>query len=87
MRKSAKKQQSQVQTIQRTVTRRNVTQDNGNITTLESQSLVLPSRLDDVLLFFTTRIKKMAVRQLHFVPEDLNTDQSKLAKCFAQARN
>jgi len=31
MRKSAKKQQSQVQTIQRTVTSRNVTQDNGNI--------------------------------------------------------
>jgi len=31
MRKSAKKQQSQVQTIQRTVSSRNVTQDNGNI--------------------------------------------------------
>jgi len=31
MRKSAKKQQSQVQTIQITVTSRNVTQDNGNI--------------------------------------------------------
>jgi len=31
MKKSAEKQQSQVQTIQRTVTGRNVTQDNGNI--------------------------------------------------------
>jgi len=31
MRKSTKKQQSQVQTIQRTVTSRNATQDNGNI--------------------------------------------------------
>jgi len=31
MRKSAKKQQSQVQTIQRTVTCKNVTEDNGNI--------------------------------------------------------
>jgi len=31
MRKSANKQQSQVRTIQRTVTTRNVTQDNGNI--------------------------------------------------------
>jgi len=31
MRKSAQKQQSQIQTIQRTVTSRNVTQDNGNI--------------------------------------------------------
>jgi len=31
MRKSAKKQQSQIQTIQRTVASRNVTQDNGNI--------------------------------------------------------
>jgi len=30
MRKSAKKQQSQVQMIQRTVTNRNVTQDNDN---------------------------------------------------------
>jgi len=30
MRKSAKKQQSQIQTIQRAVTSRNVTQDNGN---------------------------------------------------------
>jgi len=32
MRKSAKKQQSQIQMIQRTVTSRNVTQDNGNKT-------------------------------------------------------
>jgi len=31
MRKAAKKQQSLVQTIQRTVASRNVTQDNGNI--------------------------------------------------------
>jgi len=31
MRKSAKKQQSQVQTIQRTVTSRNATQHNSNI--------------------------------------------------------
>jgi len=31
MRKSAKKQQSQVQTIQRIVSSRNVTQDSGNI--------------------------------------------------------
>jgi len=31
MRKSAKKQQSQVQTIQRTVTNRDATQDTGNI--------------------------------------------------------
>jgi len=30
MRKSAKNQQSQVQTIQRTATSRNVTQDNGD---------------------------------------------------------
>jgi len=30
MRKSAKKQQSQIQTIQRTVTSRNLTQDNDN---------------------------------------------------------
>jgi len=30
MRNSAKKQQSQIQTIQRTVNSRNVTQDNGN---------------------------------------------------------
>jgi len=31
MRKSTKKQQSQVQTTQRTLTSRNATQDNGNI--------------------------------------------------------
>jgi len=31
MRKSAKKQQSQVQTFPKTVTSRNVAQDNGNI--------------------------------------------------------
>jgi len=31
MRKSAKKQQSQIQAIQRTVTSSDVTQDNGNI--------------------------------------------------------
>jgi len=31
MRKSAKKQESQVQTVQRTIASRNVTQHNGNI--------------------------------------------------------
>jgi len=84
MRKSAKKQQFQVQMIQRTVTHRNVTQDNGYITTLEGQSLVLPSMHDDLLLFLTTRIKKMAVWKTTFVSEHLNTNQSQLTKCFAQ---
>jgi len=60
MRKSAKRQKLQIQTVQRTVTSRNVIQDNGNITILESQSLVSPSMPEDFVLFLTTRIKKLA---------------------------
>jgi len=38
---------------------------------------------EDVLLFLTTGIKKMAVWKTTFVSEHLNTDQSQLSKCFA----
>ena len=38
---------------------------------------------DDLLLFLTTRIKKLAVWNNAFVSEHLNTDQSQLTKCFA----
>jgi len=37
----------------------------------------------DLLLFLTIRIKKIAVWKSTFVSEHLNTDQSQLAKCFA----
>jgi len=65
MRKSAKKQQSQVQTIQRTVTR----QRYKYTQILERQSLVFPSMLEDLLLFLTTGIKKTAVWKTTFVSE------------------
>ena len=40
------------------------------------QSLVLASMLDDLLLFLTTRIKKIAVWKTTFVSEHLYTDLS-----------
>jgi len=85
MRKSAKKQQSKIQTSQRTVTSRNVTQDNvlQYKQFLKSQSLVLPSMPEILLLFLTTRIKKMTVWKTTFVSENLNADQSQLTKYFA----
>jgi len=38
---------------------------------------------EDLLLFLTTRIKKMAVWKTTFMSEHLKTDQSQLTKCFA----
>jgi len=38
---------------------------------------------EDLLLFLTTRIKKMCIWKTTFVSEHLNTDQSQLTKCFA----
>jgi len=84
MRKSAKKQQSQVQTILRAVTSGNVTEDKVKYKQfLERQSLVFPSMPEDLLLFLTTRIKKMAVCKTTSASKHLNTDQSQLTKCFA----
>jgi len=42
----------------------------------------MPSMLEDLLLFLTTKIKKTAVWKTIFGSEHLNTDQSQLAKCF-----
>jgi len=72
MRKSAKKQQSKIQTIRRIVTSRNVSQGKGK-QFLEQQSLVLPSMPEDLFLFLTTRIKKVAVWK-NTLMSDLNTD-------------
>ena len=47
------------------------------------QSLVLPSMPEDLLLFLTTRIKKMAVWKTTFVSEHLKAYRSQLTKCFA----
>jgi len=38
---------------------------------------------EDLLLFLTTRMKKIAVWKITFVFEHLNTDHSQLTKCFA----
>jgi len=38
---------------------------------------------EDLLLFLTTSIKKMAVWKTTFVSEHLSIDQSQLTKCFA----
>ena len=68
MRKSEKKQQSQIQTIQRTVI-----PGESKITVIkkipEKQSMVLLSMPGDVLLFLTTRAKKTAVWKTTFVSE------------------
>jgi len=79
MGKSTKKQRSQDQTIQRTVTSRNVTQDNGNIKNLWKGSR-WSSIPEGLLLFLTTRIKKMADWKTTFVSERLNKDQTQLTK-------
>jgi len=68
MRKSAKKQQSQIQTIQRTVTSRNVTQDNGNINNFWKGNRCFCRqclRNEDLVLFLTTRIKKCLFGKLN----------------------
>jgi len=60
MRKSPKEQRSHRQTIQRKVTSRNVTQDNVNINNFwKGSRWFCPS--EALLLFLTTRIKKMTV--------------------------
>ena len=81
MRISAKKQQPKVQTIQRTAIR-DVTQHNGNINNFWKGSRWFCCH-KDLLLFHTTRIKKMAVWKTSFVSEHLKTDQFQLTKCFA----
>ena len=50
---------------------------------MERQSLVLPSMPEDLLLFLTTRMKKIAVWKTTFMSEHLATDQSQMTKCFA----
>jgi len=79
MTKSAKKQQSQVQTIQRRVPSRNVTQDNGNINKFWKgsrwfrcycdtiNSTVIP---DLFKLILTTEIKGTAFGKLHLCPSN-----------------
>jgi len=80
MRKSAKKQQTQVQTIQKTVTGRNVVLYKQ---ILERQSLVLLLMPGNLSLFLTTGIRKTAVWKTTFVSEHLDTVQSQSTKCFA----
>jgi len=79
MRKSANKLHSQVQTIQRTVTRRNVTQVNGNKQIKEKQSLVLLLMPEDLMLFLTTAIKKASTCLQNYIC----AVQSQSTKCFA----
>jgi len=82
MRKSAKKQQSQIQTIQRTATSRNVTQDNGNINNFwKSNRWFCRQCLRPFVISYDQ--KKMAVWKTTFVSEHLKADQSQFAKCFA----
>jgi len=84
MRKSTTKQQSQVQTIQRLLASRNVTQINGNINkTLERQSQVLSLMPEDLLLLFITSRIKTSVWKTRFVFEYFDTVQSQSTRCFA----
>ena len=63
--------------MQRTATTRNLTQDNRNINNFwKGSRWFFPSMPEDLLLFLTTRIKKMAVWKIAFVSEHFNTDQS-----------
>jgi len=39
--------------------------------------------LENILLFLTNRIKKMAVWKTTFASEHLNADQSQLTECFS----
>jgi len=69
MSKSEKKQQSQVQTIQRTVPSRNATQDNGNINNFWKGSRWFCFQRPFVISY--DRIKKMAIWKTTFVSEHL----------------
>jgi len=86
IRKSVKKRQSQVQTIQRKVNSRKVTQvmhfrKYDQIP--EMQSLVLLLVPGGPLSFLTTGIKKTSVWKTTLVSEHFDTDQSQMTKCFA----
>ena len=80
---SEKKKQSQVQTIQRTVSSRNVTQDNDIMKKFWKGSRWFRRHcLRTFLLFLTNRIKKMTVWKTTFLSEHLKTDQSLLTEVF-----
>jgi len=83
MRKSTKKQRSQVKTIQRTVPNRNATQDYGNINDFCQGSRWLCCQCLSTFCYFLRQNKKNAVWKITFVSEHLNTGQSQLTKCFA----
>jgi len=69
MKKSAEKQQSQVQTIQRTVTGRNVTQDNGNINKFwKSSRSFWRQCLRTLCYFLRSESRKWLFGKLHLCP-------------------
>jgi len=66
MRKSAKKQQSQIQMIQRTVANRNVTQDNGNINNFwKGSRWFCRQRLRTFCYFLRPKSRKWLFRKIH----------------------
>ena len=65
--KSAKKQQSQVQMIQRTVTSRNVTQDNGNMNNVWKGNGWF-SRQGGFYYFLRPESRKWLLGNLHLCP-------------------
>jgi len=84
MKKSAKKQQSQVQTIQRTITSRNVIQSNGGINKFWKGSRWLCRHcLRTFCYFLRSQPRKPQYGKLHLCPSILNADESQLTKCFA----
>jgi len=68
MKKSAEKQQSQAQTIQRTVTGRNVTQDNGNINKFWKSSRWFWRQCLRTLYFLRSESRKWLFGKLHLCP-------------------
>jgi len=84
MRKSAKKQLSQVQTIQRTVISRIVTQDNDNTNNFwKGSGWFCRQCLRAFAISCGQNQENGCVWKTTFVSEHLNTDLSQLTMCFS----
>ena len=80
--KFSEKQHSQIQTIQRTLTSKNVAQGNGNLNNFWKGSCCFCRQCLRTFFISYDQNIKMAFWKMTFVSEHLNTDQSQVTKCF-----
>ena len=78
-----KKIQSQVQMIQRTVSSRNATQDNGNINIFRKAVASFVVNAWGPFVIYNDQNQENGCLKNYICAEHLNADQSQLTKCFA----